>query len=365
MSTSDDKEEINLINTNLKTQLFHILALVDQSILAHYTKQFPKTNISIEYSNTESNMNKRSSFQSKLYFYQSQIKEANEKITQSLRVSKLNQKETKVKNNQAILSELTRQNEMLNRIKANQKKSIEEITNSEINQSHKASIIYKNKHLKDEIRITKDYHKSSLNKIREQNNEISNLNSLIQLINDNLEYLKEQNGTENRESKNDKSDIIKELEKKAKKREKIINEDMNYYLTIMNKYDRTLLGLAQEISLIKVELKHKDELIRINNLKIKELKKIELNQIKTQRKNDIMINKPQLKKRKPFDIDNDNDNVNDNVNVKSKTTIEQPFEDINIIGYNPDVEQPPEQKRNSVETNNNVIKQIEVLSNII
>lgn len=339
MSTVDNKDESKQINSDLKSQLFHILALIDQSILSYYNKQLPKINNSLIHSHTESNCNNKDSFQSKLYYYQTQIKEINQKIDQSLRVSQLNIKESELKNNQVILSDITKENEVLNRVNSIQLKNTEELTNSEVSQSHKASLIYKNKHLKDEIQITRDYHKSSLIKIKEQNNKIINVNNLIYLIKSNIEWIKEQNGI-NVNNKNDKSEAKKDLINGVKNKEKQINEDMSNYLSIINDYDKSLSTLDHEISVIEIGLKHKKELLRINNMKIKELKRIELNHVKNKTQNKKYRTKPQSNTLKPYKY------INSSINKYS-------FDNL------------PHCQHNKIQSCSNVMNQITVLSNII
>lgn len=159
--------------------------------------------------------------------------------------------------------------------------------------------------LREEFKYSKDLLKSTETKIKSQNLYILNTEIKCQKIKENIEFKKRNKET----PAGANSDLIKEnLNATATEAESVLGpslsayeeqmkfseiqihaEEKNYKTEILRQQAQ-IAKMTEDISLLTIQLKEKEQDIRINDLKLKELKKINKHQQGQQRQQELLEN---------------------------------------------------------------------------
>ena len=140
-------------------------------------------------------------------------------------------------------------------------------------------VLEKLKILKDEFKYSKDLLKNTENKIKNQNLIILNTEEKCQKIKENIEFKKRNKDIPSLTSNTDDDpyDNISVYEEQMKFSGLQINNEEKNYKKEINKQQNLIAKINEEITLLNIQLKEKEQEIRINDLKLREFKKINRN----------------------------------------------------------------------------------------
>lgn len=151
------------------------------------------------------------------------------------------------------------------------------------NKNEVKMITEKLKILKDEFKYSKDLLKSTENKIRAQNQEILITEEKCQKIKENIEFKKRNKETPSNSTNprttlysntsNNEENEEKDIDEQIRNFEMQISAEEKNYKNELHKQSLINSKINDEISLLRIQLKEKDQEIRINDLKLRELKK--------------------------------------------------------------------------------------------
>jgi hypothetical protein len=192
--------------------------------------------------------------------------------------------ESEIKNKKVLMDNLKHENNVLNNINKNQNKAMSQYVQKYENKGEVKVLQEKLKSLKEEYKYSKDLFKSTEVKIKNQNTIILSLEEKCQKIKDNIEFKKKSRDKETSNlntpvstfmvEKGEENQNIPEIEEKAKYSElQANNEEKNYKNEIL-KQQKIIKKLNDEVNILACQLKEKEQEIRINELKMKELRKI-------------------------------------------------------------------------------------------
>lgn len=267
-----------LQNKHLKEQMMILIQRVDETIHQNHSHKNSHNNDSVtvdlstheDYMPTHQKINK----------YKEQIASLKAKMEGVYNLRKVEAQENEIKTKKELAHNLKYENNVLNNIQKNQNKAKIQFEQKYENKNEVKQIGEKLRTLKEEFKYSKDLQKSTEAKIKTQNAIILNLEEKCQKIKENIEFKKKEKERNNNEKNNQNNylnpeeDDLTYLEEKTKFAEiQVMNEEKNYKNEI-GKQNNIIGKLSEELSMINITLKEKEQEIRINELKMKELKKI-------------------------------------------------------------------------------------------
>lgn len=202
--------------------------------------------------------------------------------------------ENELKTKRDALTTVKYENDVLTNIQKNQNKAKQQFEVKYENKNEVRQIQEKLKTLKEEYKYSKDLLKSTDNKIKTQNSAMAQLEEKNQKIKENIEHKKRQTNNNNNNnnnvlSVNTQPDVEPDQETIFQEKVRFLeiqnaNEERNYKNEVQRQ-SNMISKLNDEINMINIQSNDKEQEIRINELKLKELRKINRNPITSQNKN--------------------------------------------------------------------------------
>jgi hypothetical protein len=298
MSNEDLKKEEENINNNklLKKQLREVTLKIEEIISDNKKRK--------EYSIPVSNDNIKKVDLKKFNEFVSQIEEQKNKIESYKEMIDYDSKYTNITKdeNELIyikqqLLQLKKEHEFLSKMSKKQEEGIKIMTNKNFTSTQMEDLGQKLRNLKEEYKTMNNKYKSLNAKVKNQNIEINKLKEQCQLIKANIQLKKEQKlHPENTDLvlDNDNSNKkILELKKEIEEKKLLAKNQEENYKNEINKQNKKKKNLEHEINTLETKLLNNDYEKKINELRMKEVKKIkleinrnkqrEINNIKSQR----------------------------------------------------------------------------------
>ena len=298
MSNEDlKKEEENIANNKLlKKQLREVTLKIEEIISDNKKRK--------EYSIPVSNDNIKKVDLKKFNEFVSQIEEQKNKIESYKEMIDYDSKYTNITKdeNELIyikqqLLQLKKEHEFLSKMSKKQEEGIKMMTNKNFTSTQMEDLGQKLRNLKEEYKTMNNKYKSLNAKVKNQNIEINKLKEQCQLIKANIQLKKEQKlHPENTDLvlDNDNSNKkILELKKEIEEKKLLAKNQEENYKNEINKQNKKKKNLEHEINTLETKLLNNDYEKKINELRMKEVKKIkleinrnkqrEINNIKSQR----------------------------------------------------------------------------------
>jgi hypothetical protein len=188
-------------------------------------------------------------------------------IVYLLRIDSL---ENEIRVKKEKLHDLQYEFNVLNNIQKNHSRAITEYTNKNDSRNELRQLNDKLRIIKEEYRYSRDLLKSTENKLRTQNATLLAIEEKCEKIKANIEY--KQNLNE--ELKNENEEHVQIYSEKLKLGEMVISNQEKNYKTELIKQKASITTLNDELAQLTLQIKEKEQEIRINELKLKELNKI-------------------------------------------------------------------------------------------
>ena len=299
-------EENKKNNIALKQQLKIISSQIEEIFSQEENRKNNKLQNSLDKSN-KVDIQEFTSFQSKIDNYKKKIESKKKEIRNNFEFESVIKNENEYKSIKSKLLSLKKENEILTKINKDLDVQFNEVNGGIQLEGKAVEISGKLKYLKEEIKLMNDNSTILKNKIKEQNNQINELENYNKKVKSNIDYAKmEQEQANKNNNDGDLLEKIKELNDYIKKLEieKKEQED-NYNLTI-KKQKRIKGQVEQDIKILKIKIQHTKHENKINELKLKEIKKIQdearREQIKREKEEKLKEEKrkKEILKRKKF-----------------------------------------------------------------
>lgn len=305
MSNEDlKKEEENIANNKLLKKQLREVTLKIEEIIADNKKRK-------EYSIPVSNDNIKKVDLKKFNEFVSQIEEQKNKIESYKEMMDYDSKYTNITKdeNELIyikqqLLQLKKEHEFLSKMNKKQEEGIKIITNKNFTSTQMEDIGEKLRNLKEECKAMNNKYKLLNTKAKNQNIEINKLKEKCQLIKANIQLKKEQKlHPENTDLvlDNDNSNkIILELKKEIEEKKLLAKNQEENYKNEINIQNKKKKNLEHEINTLETKLLNNDYEKKINELRMKEVKKIklEINRNKQREINNIKFQRLKQEKEK-------------------------------------------------------------------
>ena len=305
MSNEDlKKEEENIANNKLLKKQLREVTLKIEEIIADNKKRK-------EYSIPVSNDNIKKVDLKKFNEFVSQIEEQKNKIESYKEMMDYDSKYTNITKdeNELIyikqqLLQLKKEHEFLSKMNKKQEEGIKIMTNKNFTSTQMEDIGEKLRNLKEECKAMNNKYKLLNTKAKNQNIEINKLKEKCQLIKANIQLKKEQKlHPENSDLvlDNDNSNkIILELKKEIEEKKLLAKNQEENYKNEINIQNKKKKNLEHEINTLETKLLNNDYEKKINELRMKEVKKIklEINRNKQREINNIKFQRLKQEKEK-------------------------------------------------------------------
>lgn len=305
MSNEDlKKEEENIANNKLLKKQLREVTLKIEEIIADNKKRK-------EYSIPVSNDNIKKVDLKKFNEFVSQIEEQKNKIESYKEMMDYDSKYTNITKdeNELIyikqqLLQLKKEHEFLSKMNKKQEEGIKIMTNKNFTSTQMEDIGEKLRNLKEECKAMNNKYKLLNTKAKNQNIEINKLKEKCQLIKANIQLKKEQKlHPENTDLvlDNDNSNkIILELKKEIEEKKLLAKNQEENYKNEINIQNKKKKNLEHEINTLETKLLNNDYEKKINELRMKEVKKIklEINRNKQREINNIKFQRLKQEKEK-------------------------------------------------------------------
>ena len=304
MSNEDlKKEEENITNNKLLKKQLREVTLKIEEIIADNKKRK-------EYSIPVSNDNIKKVDLKKFNEFVSQIEEQKNKIESYKEMIDYDSKYTNITKdeNELIyikqqLLQLKKEHEFLSKMNKKQEEGIKIITNKNFTSTQMEDIGEKLRNLKEEYKTMNNKYKLLNTKAKNQNIEINKLKEKCQLIKANIQLKKEQKlHPENTDlvlDNNDNSNkIILELKKEIEEKKILAKNQEENYKNEINLQNKKKKNLEHEINTLETKLLNNDYEKKINELRMKEVKKIKLEINKNKQREINNIKSQRLKQEK-------------------------------------------------------------------
>ena len=305
MSNEDlKKEEENIANNKLLKKQLREVTLKIEEIIADNKKRR-------EYSIPVSNDNIKKVDLKKFNEFVSQIEEQKNKIESYKEMMDYDSKYTNITKdeNELIyikqqLLQLKKEHEFLSKMNKKQEEGIKIMTNKNFTSTQMEDIGEKLRNLKEECKAMNNKYKLLNTKAKNQNIEINKLKEKCQLIKANIQLKKEQKlHPENTDLvlDNDNSNkIILELKKEIEEKKLLAKNQEENYKNEINIQNKKKKNLEHEINTLETKLLNNDYEKKINELRMKEVKKIklEINRNKQREINNIKFQRLKQEKEK-------------------------------------------------------------------
>lgn len=234
------------------------------------------------------------SIHQKISKYKEQIAALKSKMEGLYNIRRIENIENEIKSKKEQLNSLKYEHNVLSNIQKNQNKAKAQFEQKYENKNEVKLLQEKLRTLKEEFKYSKDLQKSTEAKIKTQNSMILSLEEKCSKIKENIEFKKKSTAAQgNTQNSLMNEEDVNSLEEKVKYCEmQYANEEKNYKNEVARQQGQ-ISKLSEELSLINIQLKEKEQEIRINELKLKELKKISIHSREIQNLNQqaVMRNK--------------------------------------------------------------------------
>ena len=278
---SEEKKIINNFNKH-KINLMKICVEIEDNLSQIYFK-IDNNNNEI---NTKNNINKEEKeILKKIKNYKERIKSAQNELDIELKINKVDELENNLKQKKNYLLKLKNENKALKSLKNLQEKDEKDIKDLLNKKEELFNMNEKIIKIKDEAKIKKNYYKTLIEQIKNQNQQINSLKNKCELINKNILYYKQKQIQTNKNIENnnninydniDLNQIKYIYNEKAlniiEKQEKIKNkiQSQNIKIQEISDFNQKLLINLNKI-MIKIKLNMNYILTVQNELKKKEI----------------------------------------------------------------------------------------------
>jgi hypothetical protein len=249
-------------NNNLKSQLISITQRIEENLFSKNRKK--------EFITEDSSINDFLPVQQLINKYKEGIEQMKEKMNCFYNLKRIENLENDIRISKDKLNNMQSEFNVLNNIQKNQNKALTEYTDRNDKKNEVKMLNEKLKILKEEYRYSKDLLKNTENKLKTQNAIFVNLNEKCDKIRDNIEY--RQKFKDEVKDQNQEQVIL--FEDKVKHSEVVVVNQEKLYKNELVKQKTRLTEVNDELILLSIQLKEKEHEIRINELKLKELKNI-------------------------------------------------------------------------------------------
>ncbi len=266
--------------------------------------------------NQKENINWKKNIQFNILFdkFKNKIEKLNSNLVNSNLLLNSKKNEDKLYCLKEELKALKKENETLNKYNQNQELILKE-NNEKINYSNDKLRIEKCNHLKEEIKILKDYNIKIQNQLKKQDNQIIKIENHCKLINENIENKK---NSKNEDLSNIDNEINSLSEQINQNTLLLKNQENTYKKTIKNQMSK-IEQLSEDIKILKIQIDNIKKEETINLLKYKEIEKFKNNVnkklVKSQSNKSMNFNNYRMINRKniPFEIGKFRNNSQDNI----------------------------------------------------
>ena len=316
-----DKENINN-NKVLKKQLKEVALKIEEIISDNKKKNeysIPVSNDNIK----KVDLKKFKEFVSQIEEQKNKIESYKEMIDYDSKYTNIIKDENELKYIKHQLLQLKEEHKFLSEMNKKQENGIKVLTNKNFTSSQMENLSEKLHNLKEEYKEMNNKYKLINVKLKSQNAEINKLKENCQLIKANIQLKKEQKlHPENNDlvlDNNNSNKIILELKKEIEEKKLLAKNQEENYKNEINIQNKKKKNLEHEINTLEAKLLNNDYEKKINELRMKEVKKIkieinknkqrEINNIKSQR---LKQEKEKLKQMnlKRFQIMKENNKFN-------------------------------------------------------
>jgi len=276
------KLEENITNNmSLKAQLKEICNQIEDIFVEQKNK---KKNKELQYKTGNSNyvdFPEFNSFQSKINNYKKKILSKERELNLNIEYENIKNNENDFKLFASRLITLEDENKRLKKISKELNEQLKEAKGGDIVNEKTFELKEKLKSLKKDIELLNKSSKKLDNSVLLQNKEIIELQLHNQKVKSNIEFAKiQQQKEDNNESKEVSLENIKNLKDsidkiKIEKKE----QEENYNLNI-KKQNKSIAELEQDIKILEIKIAHTKHDNKLNRLKLKEIKKIQDEEIK-------------------------------------------------------------------------------------
>jgi hypothetical protein len=305
MSNEDlKKEEENITNNKLLKKQLREVTLKIEEIIADNKKRkefsIPVSNDNIK----KVDLKKFNEFVSQIEEQKNKIESYKEMIDYDSKYTNITKDENELKYIKQQLLQLKQEHEFLSKMNKKQEEGIKMITNKNFTSTQMEDIGEKLRNLKEEYKIMNNKYKSLNAKVKNQNLEINKLKEKCQLIKANIQLKKEQKlQPENTDLvlDNDNSNKkILELKKEIEEKKLLAKNQEENYKNEINIQNKKKKNLEHEINTLETKLLNNDYEKKINELRMKEVKKIklEINRNKQREINNIKAQRLKQEKEK-------------------------------------------------------------------
>lgn len=272
MNKMSDNEQILSTNKQLKDRLQEVKLLVKASIEKYSQRFNNKNNPHNEENQEKDGFKEVIAFKETVDHYKEIITDLQAKLEMGYSNRKLQAQENELTNYKSRLELMRNENKSLRIIKKRQAKGIIDFENKYNNKVERIVLTEKQKNLKQECKIIKDYNENQVLTLKKQQNDINAVLAHCELIKANIQRKKRLNGID--DDKKDQPFLITSLNHQAVQVEiNAKNEEMHYISQIKQQKDKRN-RLDEDIAIIKIQIKQREQEIRISELKCKELKRL-------------------------------------------------------------------------------------------
>ena len=305
-----EKKLIEIFNKN-KKNLMQVCSEIEENLNKIYNSQgkdddnvLNKTQ-NINSSNNNSKLSKeQKEIIKKINNYKKKIKLLQNEIDMHLKLNNIEELENTLKERKKHLENIKKENLVLKNLKNQQSKDEKEVNDILSKKEQLNSVNEKILKMKDEAKIKKDYNHTLTEKLKNQNEQINNLQNRCKLINQNIAYYKVkqtqelQNHNEYNINNTDNIDLIglkqsyeEKISTLQKKQENIILKinEQNVKISELYNYNEVISGKIEEI-IIQINENMKEIMTFENELKKKEI--LLYNSLKNKKRNSLSDRKP-------------------------------------------------------------------------
>ena len=305
MSNEDlNKHEENITNNKLlKKQLREVTLKIEEIISDNKKRKefsIPVSNDNIK----KVDLKQFNEFVSQIEEQKNKIESYKEMIDYDSKYTNITKDENELIYIKQQLLQLKKEHEFLSKMNKKQEEGLKIMTNKDFTSTQLEDLNEKMRNLKEEYKTMNNQYKSLNAAVKKQNAEINKIKENCQLIKANIQLKKEQKlHPENTDLvlDNDNSNkTILELKKEIEEKKLLAkNQEENYKneISIQNKKKK---NLEHEINTLEAKLINNDYEKKINELRMKEVKKIklEINRNKQREINNIKIQRLKQEKEK-------------------------------------------------------------------
>ena len=260
----------------IKTEIFNLCKKVEETLIKNGSDS--NSNEKNNFQDEEARLKTEEFFPIHLSInkYKDLITDTKLKMERFYNLRKIENYENEIKLKTENLQNLKTENSSLNFIKKNQKKGIADFEDKNYNKYETKMVFDKLQNLKEEFRFSKDLQKSSEANIKKLNAKIVSLEEKNRKIREVIDLKKK---LENHREKNQNVNEYPEgnfnkIEEKIKFTEIQISSDERNYKNEINKQNIIIAKLNDEMAILNLEIKDREQQIKLYEITLKETQKI-------------------------------------------------------------------------------------------